>query len=371
MIARGLLALVVIALLGGTALAFAPRLRCTCGQDAVSLPRDGAVDVPTNARMWRLYRDTPVSSRALPEREPYTAYDMPSDHVSFTTGDGPDHEPPVEPRIGFVTIAVTGGSLQDRMDVAQMYIVGAFSPDTAVLRVKLFDGGRVITYYMRADKRLICEPGLMLHVGAIYGEVTAIDLAGNESQPAAFEAMSQFVPSFESTCPKPALPHSPWYAQQETGAFSFVPLVTLGLDVVGCVVIAMALSRRSRKRASATIEPLAITAAEQLARRIRLRSALTAVGLIGMVAGLAPLDPRVASELAIASPLVLWALWTTLASWWAATRLLRFTARNGAVTIVRHDLVEVALPDRRASLACPRRLVVNAQQNALPKATTL
>jgi hypothetical protein len=362
--------LATIALLGETALAFTAHVTCTCGHDGVSLPRDGAVNVPTNTRIWRLYRSTPPSGGPLPQLEPYTVVDLPSYYVRFTTGEGPDHVPPAKPHIGVLNIMVAGGGPPDRMDAAQLFIVGGFSTDTAVLRIRLFDGDRVITYYMAADHRLICEPGFTLHAGPIYAEVTAIDLAGNESPPAGFVATSALVTPFESPCPNPHISHySPWHAQ-ETQTPSPIPALTLVLDVVGGLVIAMAMSRRSRKRALATIEPLAITAAEQLARRVRLRSALMAIALVGAVAGLAPLDPRVASEFAIASPLLLWALWTPIASWWAATRLLRLAAHDGALSGAHHDRIVVALADRRASVACSRRLIVHAQQNALPTATS-
>jgi hypothetical protein len=38
------------------------------------------------------------------------------------------------------------------------------------------------------------------------------------------------------------------------------------------------------------------------------------------------------------------------------------------VIVVRHDLLEVALGERGASLRCGRRLVVRAQRDALPQA---
>jgi hypothetical protein len=336
----------------------------------LSLPGNGAVDVPTNARVWWLFRDTPPSGGPLGALQPFTAYNLPWYHINFVTGAGPDHEPPAQPNIGVFSIVVTGGSAQDLMNVGSLHIAGGFSADTAVLRVRLTDGERVTTYYMPAREPLICEPGFRLHAGTIHAEITAIDLAGNESPPTTYDATSTIVTPFVSSCPRtelglPAQAHEP--ADRMASAAVYGPL---GLDMVAGLVILIVTVRRSRTRTSAIIEPIPITAAEQIARRIRLGSAVAAISLVVTVAAIAPLDIRLAGALAICSPLLLAALWTALASWWAAVRMLRITEQDAAAT-VHHDVVEVVVADRRSSLRCSRRLIARSRQDALPRATSL
>jgi len=375
------LALAMVAQLGGDA--FALRLRATlpCGDDGVSLPRNGATSVPTNARVWRLYRNLAPTGRWLRDLQPNTTYDLSdSYHVIFTTGDGPDLDAPAQPRIGAITIAVSGEVGRAGAEVQSFFISGAYDADVAVLRVVLVQARHVVTYYMSADEPAIDKPGFSLDPGNVHVEITAIDLAGNESPPAAFEASAMLVEKFESSCLRPQRGtgryhgraiddwtgrHDDWL-DGVPGAVVIAPFL---IDLIVLLLVGIMAGRAANKRARVSVDELAMTAAEYLARSIRRRSTpiLAGTALVAAVVARAPRNAAVA--LVVLAPVLLYLVFLEIGSWWTAGRALRLATRDGATASVRYDEVEVMAGTRRLVMRTSPWLVDRARRLALPKAT--
>src|SRR5690349_19155694 len=114
------LALALLAALVSTG---AAKPACTC-HTQVLLPKAGATGVPTNARFW----DIPASGRTstpdqriqVYELAPHTTYELNAPHLRFTTGDGRDDTPPVDPRIDMVWIRLDHSGVHGVHPVGQL-----------------------------------------------------------------------------------------------------------------------------------------------------------------------------------------------------------------------------------------------------------
>jgi hypothetical protein len=136
------LALAIVVALGGTALAKRDPA-CTCAAPRV-LPAPGSVDVPTNARLWRLPAtaapDQPIASYEL---TPHTRYEIRDGGTSFTTGAGGDGSAPVEPDLAMVSITLAGSDATGRKPVSILHVASTMDADVAVVQLRFllrYDG---------------------------------------------------------------------------------------------------------------------------------------------------------------------------------------------------------------------------------------
>jgi hypothetical protein len=352
-----------VALLGTSALAFVPRHHHagTCMRDVRTLPRDGAVDVPLNARVWRLFRGMQVMNEPLPGLQPFTTHDLrdlqpfftgdlPMHHVHFTTGDAVDREPPAQPSIGGMWISVGSAPPGQRADVESVRISGTFSPDTALLRLRVHDAVGTVTYVVPFAQSLD-GPGFWIAAGPVDIEIVAIDLAGNESPPTRADPIVDIDPAY--TCPPeppPTTTVEPPPGASRVHGNSAVVFVPLALDLLLFVAFAIAANRAARARAAAYAVPISLAAVEQIARRVRLRGTVTFVAMAIAFGGVAPLGSDADVVLGILSPVLFAVGLAAFAAWLNARRVLRFVTRAGAIASLRHDQIVVAADSARALL---------------------
>ncbi len=357
-----------LALLGALASTAAAKPACTCRTEVI-LPRAGATGIPTNARFW----DIPASGRtSTPDQRiqsyelaPHTTYELSSPHLSFTTGDGRDDTPPVDPRIDKVWIRLDHTGVQGVHPVGQLQIDGTFSTDTAVVRIDLTTPSGITEYFTTPDVLSLCDLGFGFAPGNIDVAITAIDLAGNHSSPVTYNATATVAADDVPTCAAPASrmqgPCVPFFLFEELGWW-----ILAGLAYITPLVIVS--SARTRRRRAITPEPIALPAVEALARAIR-KAAIVRFAAVGVAITIAMRDSDLRGYLWIASATLVIFLFVTAAGWDAATKVLRLASYDGATATIRGDEATVTVGGKTASMRAAPSRVWRARQHGLPKAT--
>jgi len=356
-VARLWVALAMVVALAGTALAKYQPPDCSCIDHDV-LPRPGAVDVPTNARLW-IFGEGPTVG-AAPDQpirtyplEPHTHYDLSNGHTSFTTGEGPDRTPPVEPGIGGVTIAVGEGRVQN------IQVNGTFDADTAVVRIELAGTTDRLTFYTPANHVSLCDPRFAVTPGSYTVTITAIDLAGNESDPVTLTAATTPASGFMS-----CVSHEP-RGTVFVGILVFAPLV---LALGAAFLLLRAARARSAARARASREPFALPATEYLARAVRLH-ALFVLTCIAGSAAVATVDDDLMYLVMYGSPILVVLIFQAISRFVDATRALGLLRYDGVTAELKYDQVEVAVGKQQVVVRASQSLVDRARHRGVPKAT--
>jgi hypothetical protein len=327
-----------------------------CVRHGQLLPERGAVDVPTNTRSW-VVDGASTTSTPVQGLQPHQLYEGPDAPAGFfTTGAGPDLEPPATPRIGMVAITVSHGAAFERGNVAHLRISGSFDADTAVIRLRFLDRRGTATYYTTSMWRSVCNPGFLLTTGPVLVEVVAIDLAGNESAPAVVvaTAASEDEPPSEHDHAAPPRHHG-------------LLLVFAGLGMLLPIAAAGWAIARTKRRDAAAYEAMPLAGADELARTVRLRSAIIVVGTMMVAATFGRGEMLFPGLLLV--PSLVWLVLVSAVRWWVAGIALALLRRDGAHVSVRHDQLEVMAGDKRATLCAPVRLVRRAREHAIPRAS--
>jgi hypothetical protein len=353
------LALALLVALVSTA---AARPACRCRTEVI-LPKAGATGVPTNARFWRITPTTSTPDQPIQvyELAPHTTYDLSAPRLSFTTGDGPDDTPPVDPHIGGVAITLDpiGSGLHH---VAQLRIDGAFSTDTAAVRVALRTASGTVVLYTTPDELSLCDVDLWLAPGNVDLAITAIDLAGNQSSPVTYNATATVGDHHVAACdehqPHMMGPCVPFFLFEELGWWILCSLAY----ITPLVIIS---SARTRRRRAITPDPIALPAVEALARAIR-RTAILRFAAVGAAITIAMRDSDL---LWYASAALVIFVIVTAVGWDAATKVLRFASYDGAAATVRGDEVTVEVGGKNATLRAAAWRIRRARDHAIPRAT--
>ena len=350
---RWWLVLVVLGVLAGTASAERDPGACLCGA-TITLPHQGATDVPTNARFWTLppTADTPDQPIQSYELAPHTTYELEAQHLSFTTGAGPDDTPPMEPGVGALTFVIVAGTYE-------LHIAATFDSDTAVVRIRFRDQ----TYWTTPDRPTLCiayTPGMG---GTAEAEVVAFDLAGNASAPVTIHTTAWLVQPDQATCYD-----EHHHVRCGTPLIAFVYFAPF-IGLVGLVVMLLAVAiRAARRRAHAEIEPLSIASATYLARAVRLRAHLSLAFVAAIAAG-ASVSDWLAMAAILVSPLLAVLAIGALIRWTQASRFSRLLGYDGVAAEVQADRVTIVVGGKVAFLRASPKLVAKAKRNALPRAS--
>ena len=155
-----------------------------------------------------------------------------------------------------------------------------------------------------------------------------------------------------------------------TGRLELFVVTPFAIALLAVLAILVIGRRRARARAAAPLEPIALSAAEHLARAVRLRAlvilgALVAAG--GAITALATEDAVVIGFFIAPALLVL--AFIALMRLIDAIRTLRLLAGPSATAAVRFDQIEVTADGDRHTLRASRWLVDRARLHALPRAT--
>jgi hypothetical protein len=352
-VVRWWLVLVVVGVLTGTAAAKREPGECLCS-DTITLPRQGATDVPTNARFWTIPGgDTPDQPIQTYELAPHTAYELNAQQLSFTTGAGRDDTPPMEPGVGAISFSTFGSH-------DELHIAATFDSDTAVVRVRF----RGRTYWTTPDKPTLCVPAVHAPDSGD-AEVVAFDLAGNASAPVTATAASYLAPKGGATCHAGVIE---WRGRGELLGMLFFILAPIAA-IIAFVILLMVIGWRSgRDRSSSEPEPLAVASAMYLVRAIRLRCH-AGVALVAGSCGIASVNELARDFVAPASPvLIAVAIWSVV-RWVQARRITRLLGYDGVTTELRGNRLAAVVGGKVALLLAPTRLIEEAQRNALPRAS--
>lgn len=360
---RWWLVVATVGVLSGTAIA-KREPACTC-RAAVTLPRQGATDVPTNARFWTIpatgITDTPDQPIQRYELAAHTAYELNAQQLSFTTGAGRDDTPPTSPGVGSLSIDLAPGAFNGRRTVAGMHISGMFDDDTAIVRITITDGDQRVVYYTTPHAMSVCDPGFTLSGKDVDVQIVAIDLAGNESAPAVAYAEPLEEAYYRPTC------HDEHHTRCGTPLVALIYLgPVIGLVAIILLVVVIAV-RSSRSRAHSEAEPLAIASALYLARAVRLRAHVWLGVVLGSMA-IATVDDGALVLAFFASPILVWLAIRSVARWAQASRFLRLLGYDGVSAEVHGDRVTIVVGGKVAFLRASPKLVDNAKRNALPTA---
>lgn len=344
---RALVLLVALAAPASASAKPAPVPACSCESTRV-LPAPSAVDVPTNARFWRLPSRTPGPRIKPYELAPHAAFVLRG--VSFTTGSGPDDEPPIPPSVAAASVALSGTR------VARLHITAATSADTAVVHLRFSDALGAVNYYTTPDQLSVCSPDLEIMAGHLRLAVTAIDLAGNESAADITEL---------DTTSEPVPPSCAAAVSSEDRAHIGLAFL-LALGGIGLYLSRANLRRRDRERTALTA--FALPAVEEVVRATRLRS-LATIAVVGIATSLALHDHALAAYAIAVTPLGAVLVIDALLRHVTAGRVRALLRYDGATADVQHDTVGVVVGKQRAMVRAAPRIVERARHHALPKAT--
>jgi hypothetical protein len=338
---------------------------CTCRRD-VTLPRQGATGVPTNARLWRFIGlgvvGTPSQRIQVYELAPHTTYELTSPQLRFTTGDGPDDAPPAQPTVTGVTITVHGTNDIGGGPATLLHLAATFDADTAVVRIEIDDHASHTTLYTTPDDLSICDPGFSINDGFADVKVTAIDLAGNVSPPVTFPTHPIIDASSGASCVED---HHHSHGTDYIAYFLLAPFVLALAYIIGLAITA---HTRANLRGRIEAAPLAITAAEALARGIR-RRALISIALLLGGSALTFHSAIVEVLMLYASPIVVIVILVELVRWIGAGLALRLASYDGATATVRRDEVRITVGGKHATLRAAPWRVERAKEHGVPRAT--
>ncbi|MBV8760011.1 MAG: hypothetical protein JO257_22160 [Deltaproteobacteria bacterium] len=337
---------------------------CNCTDRRV-LPRASDIDIPTNTLFWRL----PSDSRGYVIK-PYDLAprsDFVVEAVRFTTGSGPDHEPPIKPSVAAASIGLAGPDTDPdgRAYVTRLHVAAATSGDTAVVHLHFLDARGAVDYYTTPDQLSVCEPLIQLAPGHVRLEVTALDLAGNESPADTIELDTSVEPMPPRSCWKHLSGHDVIEVRPRTDSD---PLVAVALALIACGLYLTHMTKRGSTRAQSTPAVFALAAAEYLARAAR-RRALATIVLLGAATGVALHNAQLVPYAEGACLFGILIFGHAVATYIAAGRVRVLLRYDGATANVRFDEVAVEVGKHRAVLRTSPRLVDRARQHALPRAT--
>ena len=326
---------------------------CTCAASRV-LPAPGSVDIPTNARLWRLPAtsapDQPIASYEL---APHTHYEIRDGNTSFTTGAGRDDSAPVEPGLAMVSITLAGSDSTGRKQVSILHVASMMDSDVAVVRLTFLDALGEVTYYTTPDALSVCEPDIALTAGPVRVTLTALDLAGHASGQQTIETQAILDRSYQPSCRRPV-----------DSAIGMLLFLLVPIAIVFGLVVLLVINARLSTRAAPAPGPMAIPAVEALARTIRLRALVLLVAFAAVCTyTLTPADFLALA--AVSSPLLVVIAYIAL----AASRALRLHRYDGVTAEARGAHVEILVGKQRVTLRAPRWLVNRKRYHGVPKAT--
>lgn len=328
---------------------------CSCERPRV-LPAPSAVDVPTNTRFWRLPSRRPGVRIKPYDLTAHTGYVL--QDVSFTTGAGPDQEPPIPPSVTDASVTLVVAT--PRAPVSLLHVTAATSADTAVVHLRFTDArGLRDDYYTTPDQLTIREPDIAISPGHVRLDVTALDLAGNESPADTVELDTTTDPFPSPRCTATAVA-----VDNQRAALGGVFLFALA--GMGMFLARANLRRRDRERTTAA--PFALPAVEELARGVRVRSLCT-IALAGIATSYALHAPAIAGDALALSPLAALLVIDAVVRYIAAGRVRALLRYDGATADVQHDTVSVSVGKHRASMRAAPGLVDRARHHALPRAS--
>lgn len=320
---------------------------CSC-ESARVLPAPNSVDVPTNAHFWRLPSRTPGPPIKPYELAAHAGFIV--EGVSFTTGAGPDHEPPIAPSVAAASVSLSGTR------VARLHVTAAASADTAVVHLRFIGATWAVNYYTTPDQLDVCNPDIEVVPGHVRLAVTAIDIAGNESA-ADITELDTTTAAVPPACTA-ALPTN----RRAHLALAFL----LGLAGMGLYLSRTNLRRRDRERTA--VVPFALPAVEQLVRAQRIRS-LAMIAVVGLATSIALDDHSVTIYGAALSPFGAVVALDAVIRYIMAGRVRVLLRYDGAVADAQHDTVGVCVGKQRVMMRAAPRLVDRARHHALPRAS--
>ena len=232
---------------------------------------------------------------------------------------------------------------------------GTFDADTAVVRIKLAGATDRLTFYTPADHVSVCDPRFALTPGSYKVTITAIDLAGNES-----DAVTLMTATTQTTSYVSCISRKP-RGTAFVGILVFAPLV-LALGVLFLLV--RAARALSAARARAPREPFALPATEHLVRAVRLH-ALFVLTCIAGSAATATIDDDLMYLVMFGSPILVVLIFQAISRFVDATRALGLLRYDGVIANVRYDQVEVAVGKRIVLVRASPTLVDRARHRAL------
>ncbi|HSD87729.1 MAG TPA: hypothetical protein VLB44_09445 [Kofleriaceae bacterium] len=253
----GRLWLVVALVVMGTSHADAKRIACE--PMAVLLPRSIDVQLPRNALAWTIPAAGQISTGPGYRTDPL--------HESPRPVGPADTSPPAAPRDVMINIDRETDPYYEE-DVS---LRGEFDPDTAVVLLDIVDAdNKTLHLVTTPDRWLSCSRGIEIASGNAQFTVTAVDLAGNRSEP--------FVTTMYV---RPATYHG--HVRCGTGLMGLVllvPVVAIGLLIS---ILVISLLRRTRIR-NTPGEVISLLLAENVARTVArnylIKSALGVVAVI-------------------------------------------------------------------------------------------
>ena len=328
---------------------------CACPVKRV-VPAPNATDVPTNAHFWRLPSQTPGTPIKPYELATHTGYVL--EDTSFTTGSGPDHEPPITPSVAAASIALESHAGL-RLRISTLHITATTSPDTAVVHLHFFDGHHDVDYYTTPDQLTVCDPDLLIVPGHVRLDVSAIDLAGNESEPDTRE-----LDTVSDQYPSPTCDSTTKLSWRQTHDDEIGYAFLLGILGVGAFVVLT--NVRTRRRRAAARDELALPAAEYVVRTQRLLAMATIV-VCGIAASVVLRRYVVYSD--GAAPLIALVVIDAILTYIAAGRMRVLLRYDGATATVQYDEVTVTIAKQTVTLRASPRVVARARHHALPRAT--
>lgn len=329
--------LVVLAVVGGLGThAEAKQISCAPPISYLVLPREGATNVPLNAKLWRFDRlDTGLGlvETPMPELAANTTYERPG--TQFTTGDARDTTPPARPHDVYVEVEVSNydRDVQHRRGIETFGLFGIYDPDTAIIRVTISYRFGTVRFYTTPDRLFLCSPEPAIDDGPSAISIVAIDLAGNESEPFVTMVTPTVRPHFRC-------------GTGTMGLLLVVPVLIVGL-LLG-LLIGRAVRQALIRRMPATT--VSLLAAESIARSMLGANAiLTALGMLLVIGSLA-IDDLALAVLLGPVPLI------GLRHLWLCRGVLALVDRPGATAERRKSWLIVASLDKTVQLRVNEQL---------------
>ncbi|MBV8760010.1 MAG: hypothetical protein JO257_22155 [Deltaproteobacteria bacterium] len=235
-------------------------------------------------------------------------------------------------------------------DVELLRLDASFDPSTTQVRVLINSEPGVTT---TPDHLELVHPDLLAPVGTVRVYVVAVAADGGQS----------------TTGIDVIVQRRHEHVHDGAGPLALFLAAPFVLALLAVVILLVVARRRARARAAAPVEPLALPAAEHLARAVRVRALLILGALIAAAAYASTIaDLGVLVLGFFVSPALIVIAFVAVMRLIDAIRTLRLLARPNAAASVRLDQIEVTADCDRHTLRASRWLVDRARQHALPRA---
>jgi len=252
----GRLWLVVALVVIGTSHADAKRIACE--PRAIVLPRTDGTELPRNALQWTIPESGQLSSGRGYRTDPLEGPRIVG---------APDNLAPATPR----DVVINVDRETDPYDIESISLRAELDADTAVVLLDIVDAdNKTLHLVTTPDRWLSCSKGIEIGYGNAQFTVTAVDIAGNRSEP--------FVTTMYV---RPVTYRG--HVRCGTGLMGLVllvPVVAIGL-LISILVISLLRRTRIRNTPGEVISPLlAENVARLVARSYLIKSALGVVAVI-------------------------------------------------------------------------------------------